>query len=318
MTKTSDEPDNVNEQLAKLLEKQISLSEWLAGISHKATEKIRAEDNEKRETLRQLNEIVSLPYDAPMKQFVSADELTGNNPEFENFLCENGDRHCALRLVPLEKNLPKLRMRGRTVAGAMDWFREQKIDTAKYRVDFMSHPVGEAINSTIFVIRKNGVFGEIIRGGHDQLSQGFYRNDNRPSTFSFNFKTWEIASDDEELLASAKKIVELLKINNAAKRKKLSEKFNAEFANNYLCGYFETVDNEGLQFLDWSRSLGKIYEDFVVKIEKNTAVKSNAKVLHGRAASTGIVSGPVKIVESATDDFSDGAVLVAEVTTPDL
>jgi phosphoenolpyruvate synthase/pyruvate phosphate dikinase len=310
-----------SEQMAKLYKKQISLTEWFANIKHRDTEKIRAEDNDKRETLRQLNQIISLPYDGPMKQFASAADLDENNPEFAEFLRDFGNRHCALRLIPLDKNLPKLRMRGQTVRDVMNWFAEQKIDLAKYRADFMHHKDSHTW-STIFVINQHGIFGEIIAGGHDQLTQGFHRGEAKSYEFAYDFSSWQVQPRNGGgggYLSKVKEIVAFLLVNNAHKRAQLSQQFGATFAHNYLCGYFETVQaaDDDTEFCDYSRELGKLYQDFTVNLSENRP-SDNQQVLRGRGASAGIVRGTARIINSPDDEFLDGAILVARVTTPDL
>jgi len=70
--------------ITKLYKKQISLTEWFENIKHSDTEALREEDNEKRERLRVLNEIIDLPYDKPY-QF-SALDIAEKNESFLNFL----------------------------------------------------------------------------------------------------------------------------------------------------------------------------------------------------------------------------------------
>jgi phosphohistidine swiveling domain-containing protein len=309
------QPADDSQRSAELYKKQISLTEWFANISYADTEKIRAEDNEKRETLRELNQIIGLPYDAPMAQFASAAELADKNPQFAKFLREHGDDHCALRLIPLNPQLPKLRMRGRTVRSAMDWFDEQKINPDDYRADFMRH-AGHAKWSAIFVANQHGVFGEVISGSHDQLTQGFYHDGALPHQFGFNFHEWTMAPADPDAPAHAQKIVNFIKVDDAKKRAKLRDKFGAKFAHNYLLGYFETIQNVGcdVEFCDFSRSLGDIYRDFCLDLSDETA----KEILHGRGAAAGVARGKVHLVQNADDDFADGEVLVAPMTTPDL
>ena len=127
-----------DEQLAELLKTQKSLTEWLEDIKHKDVEAIRREDNDKRERLKVLNKVIDLPFDKPT-QFQGTD-LASKTPALNDYLENHGEELCALRLIPNQNGLPKLRMRGKTVKDAYQWFLEQDVDPTKYRADFIPHP----------------------------------------------------------------------------------------------------------------------------------------------------------------------------------
>lgn len=300
-----------DEKLAELLKTQKSLTEWLEDIKHKDAEAIRREDNDKRERLKSLNRVINLPFDKPT-QFEAGD-LETKTKTFQKYLKEHGNELCALRLIPKEDGLPKLRMRGKTVNGAYGWFKEQEIDPTKYRADFIPHEE-HSTWSTIFIVNKHGIHGEIIRGGHHQLTQGFH-DSGAPMVFSYNFKKWMIYPEDKKALMYLKKTVDYLLVPNEAKRKKLQNGLNAIFVNNYLEGYFETADSLkfGTWFLDYSPALGKIYEDMVIKIPANGTAN-----ISGLIGSSGKAEGVVQIVNPDKLDvaFPDGGILVCEVTTP--
>lgn len=99
--------------LTKLYKTQISLTEWFERSGHGLTSELRIEDNEKRERLRVLNEIIGLPFDKQV-QFPAV-EVASLSERFKQFLATEGDRLCAIRLVPTDPSLPKLRMRGHTI-----------------------------------------------------------------------------------------------------------------------------------------------------------------------------------------------------------
>src|SRR3989344_3062752 len=103
--------------LAELYKTQISFTEWFAGINHQRTTEMRAEDNTKRDRLRILHELIGLPFDEP-HEFL-ATELTLPSTRFKQFLAEHGHERCALRLIPQDPTLPKLRLRGKTVQEVM-------------------------------------------------------------------------------------------------------------------------------------------------------------------------------------------------------
>ena len=304
--------------LAKFYKTQISLSEWFANAGHDDMERFRVEDNEKRERLRVLEEILGLPFDKP-KQF-SARDIADKTEELEKFVAEHGDELCALRLIPLESDLPKLRMRGVKVKDVLDWFVEQNVDPDKYKADFVPHT--ESLKrSTIFVVNSKGIFGEFIDGMHAQLTQGFY-NEQKPIQFGYSFDTgkWWLSEDDVEVLNYLKDIVGRLKVEEVDKKEQLAKRLESQFANDYLKGYFETGYSEefGLWYFDYNRILGEMYEDFLVG--QLAVAEDDSKQLRGRVGSPGKAKGKVRIVkleQLGKIELEEGEILVCDMTTPD-
>src|SRR3972149_8822519 len=179
--------------IKKFYERQISLTEWFESLDYKSKTEFRVEDNEKRERLRFLKEVIGLPFDQPV-QF-DATDLSLNTKKFEKYFQKHSEEYCALRLIPKDPKLPKLRMRGLIIRKAYEWFKEQEIDHTKYRAEFLPHSE-RPLWSTIFVVNKNGIFGEIIRGMHNQLTQGLF-DKNKPILFSYNFKKLLISTQEE-------------------------------------------------------------------------------------------------------------------------
>lgn len=294
---------------------QKSLTEWLEDINHVDAEAIRQEDNDKRERLAVLHEIIGLPFDKPV-QF-AATELATPSAAFKKYLHEHGEDLCALRLIPKKEKLPKVRMRGKTVAGAYEWFKTLDIHPEDYRADFLGQ---EKISrwATVFIINKHGILGEVIYGKHFQLTQGFHETD-KPKVFRYDFKTWDIHPANDEALAHVQMLAEHLHIGSAQQRTKITKQLGSTFTNNYLEGYFETVDSEdfGTWFLDYSPALGKMYADAVI----NSQASSDTALVSGQTGSPGKAEGVVRIVtpEQLDDpnlDFADGSILVCPVTTP--
>lgn len=299
-----------DKKLTKLLKTQKSLTEWLQDIKHKDAEAIRREDNSKRERLKVLNKVIGLPFDEPT-QFEASDLQTGSE-RFKKYLKEHGDELCALRLLPKQDGLEKLRMRGKTVSGAYEWFLEQKIDPTKYKADFIPHAT--ATWSLIFIINQHGIQGEIIRGPHTQLTQGFHDTVN-PLIFKYDFKKWQLSSEDDESLAYLEKLMTHLHIPNKKTQYVLRQKLAATFAKNYLEGYFEAYESDkfGTWFIDYSKILGKMYEDMIVRTDVNSSA-----VVAGQTGSPGKAEGPVCIVDpdNLEVDFPGAGILVCSVTTP--
>ena len=296
--------------LTKLYKKQISMTEWFENIKHKKTESLRKEDNEKRDRLKELNEIIDLPYDKPFS-FLAID-LVNKNEKFSRFLEKHGEELCALRLIPLEKGLPKLRMRGHKIKDVMNWFKEQKIDVKKYKADFVPH-LESYLWSSIFIVNSKGIFGEVIKGGHYQLTQGFY-DSGKPIAFAYDFNELELSDEDSEARSHIKEIINRIFVGDLQKKEKIKERLNGLFCNNYLKGYFETVKSveEGLWFIDYNQTLSDLYDGFLPVFKLN-----EESLLKGRGVSSGRVTGRVRLVNYDVLDVSSDEILVCDMTTPD-
>ncbi len=313
-------------------DKQISVTEWFEQINHKDTSSLRLEDNEKRERLGVLNEVIGVPFDKAV--IFEATEISSDpgdySHRFKEYLKEHSEDLCALRLIPKESHLPKLRMRGRKVKDVLDWFKEQKINSEQYRADFIPHP-RETLWSTIFVVNQQGIFGEIVHGPHNILTQGFYQGA-QPLFFSYNFKEWKLG--DSAAMQHLHLILEKIKVNRDNEII-LRQKLGATFAQGYLCGYFETTFSEeyGLWFIDYNRILGEMYSEFSlsitdsslfnkydggiekVGIEKQDSIE-NHPLVSGLPAYSGKVLGKVRIVKDEKSSFEDGEILVCVMTSP--
>lgn len=301
-------------KVEELLKTQKSLTEWLEDIKHKDAATFRKEDNEKRERLRFLNELIGVPYDKPT-QF-EASQLSLNNPEFARYVHEHGEELCALRLIPKVDGIPKLRMRGRTVRGAFDWYVEQKIDPAKYRADFIPHPPDYSW-ATIFVVNEQGIQGEIIYGGHHQLTQGFHDNTS-PMVFKFDYKNWHITPFNKDALKYLQNLAQYIYVKDVAVQKEVTARLGSSFAHNYLTGYFESTDSSlGTWFIDFSHMLGQMYADMSIRTE--TRIQDNSIIVRGQTGSPGSSKGVVVIVDknNIPKTIPEGSVLVCQVTTPD-
>ncbi len=297
---------------AKLYSTQISLSEWFERIAHKDSEKLRQEDNDKRDRLELLNEIIELPFDKQVK--FKATDLSNKTPEFLKYLDEHGKELCALRLIPNDPKLPKLRTRGDTVLDSFKWFAEQKINYEDYRAEFIPHSEPQ-LWSTIFIVTLGGIFGEITRGGHYQLTQGFY-DEGEPISFYYDFKHWTISHSDPKIEEYLKGVISKIKVLDIKDREVLVEKLDVKFSNYYLQGYFETVDTKdfGLWFVDYNRILSEMYSGF---IPQNQPIEGN--FLSGKVGSSGKAIGKVKIILSKNLNgqiLGGNEILVTDMTTP--
>ncbi len=305
--------------LADLYKKQISLSEWFADINHVDTEAFRTEDNWKRERMGELAEYIPFPFDTPTTFILS--DVVKRTAVFQEFFTARGNELCALRLIPKKEDLPKLRMRGMTVKDSVEtWLVEQNIeDPDVYQADFVPHP-SDHLWSTIFVVTSKGIIGEIIRGGHNQLTQGFHDDGVEPIRFRFDFTILETNPKNAEAEAHLQEIFQYVHVTDKQIQNKITHTFGINFSHEYLMGYFETVSStdHGLWFIDWNRVLGSMYTDFWAPISTNTNIAGD--VLSGSVGCEGRATGMVRVVHpndvtSAT--FNEGDILACLMTGPE-
>lgn len=298
--------------------RQISLSEWFEKIDFKNKKEFRKEDNEKRERLQVLQDELGLPFDKPTK--FKATHLRDKTNNVQKYLEEHQDELCALRLIPLQSDLSKIRMRGLSTEDAMKWFEEQDIDEEKYRAEFIPHS-DNPIWSTIFVVNENGIFGEIIRGPHDQLTQGFYRKDYTPISFVYDFNKLKLEQKNKKAKKHLEDVIDYLYIPDEETKEKLEDRLNSNFAQDYLTGYFETTSSEefGLFFIDYNRVLGEIYNYYFFS-KKNDESTDKHKQIKGKTGHPGLAQGKVKIVkpnELSKIELNEVEILVCKMTTPE-
>lgn len=298
--------------LSEIYTTQKSLTEWLEDIKHADVSELRAEDNEKRERLRVLNELIGIPFDRPVK--FSARDISENTPVHAKYVAEHGDELCALRLIPLDKALPKLRMRGQSVREVQAWFREQDIELEQYRGEYMPHS-NNATWSTIFVVHEKGITGEIIRGRHSQLTQGIYDGEQRPITFYYDWERWFIEPRDDEARSEIEKIVSYLRVDETL-HTKLHDQLGSAFTHGYLKGYFETSDSPefGLWFIDYAPKMGEM-----IGVLENPQSHEKQALVSGQVGCAGRAMGEVRLVgkDGRDEEFPNGAVLVCLLTTPE-
>ena len=315
----------------------------------------RKEDNDKRERLAVLNDLFGLPFDQPT-QFPAV-EVANSSPRFVEFLQNRGEELCALRLIPIDPALPKLRTRGASIAESMKWFALQEIDPEQYKADFVPHPA-DHVWSTIFVVNQHGAFGQIVAGSHNQLTQGFYDEGIEPITFSWNGESIDSNPKNTDAEAHLLDVIGMLRVIDPAVHEKLEADFGAKFFGEYLCGYFETASSKqfGTWFIDWNRILGEAYANEITderffllrqgfgehvacaqndgeeRIQtiivdgKEPSVILNEREgslvgrLRGQIGSRGSVTGKARVIRAADiagADIGVGDILVTDMTTPD-
>ncbi|KKW42919.1 MAG: pyruvate water dikinase [Candidatus Magasanikbacteria bacterium GW2011_GWA2_56_11] len=285
-----------------------SLTEWLQKIGHRDAEAFRAEDNAKRDRLEVLYQTIGLNYDRPER--LTARDITDRTPRFAEVLKSHGDRPTALRLIPYNPELPKLRVRGKTLKENLIWFSEQAIDPDQYRVEVIPHPDGITPYAAIFLINDHGAYGEIVPGWHWQLTQGI--NDHAIVSFAHDFSRCQLSEPDPDIQNVAQSALDAVKVADPGLRAKLQKSVAAEFTpSGHIKGYFEFVvlPSGEIQFIDYNRLLYTLLKD------ARAALPESAGDLTGICACPGMVEGRVRVVtDPITADFNDGDILVCPMT----
>lgn len=306
-----------DKELAELLKKQISLTEWLQGVDADYIDSFREEDTKKRKTLGEIANIISWPVEHNVT--FEASDVSSRLGLFNEFLSMNQENLYAMRLLPKKAGLEKLRLRGVSLADLMDWFDELEIDHEQYEVNLIDHP-SDCRWATIFFVNHYGIHGEMIYGGHHLLTQGFH-GENIPIQFHYEFKTnqWQLSEMNQSALTYLKQMIQHIHITDKAKREQLSKQYGATFENDYLVGYFETADSSlGTWFIDYNQTLGKKLSEVSFKNMEYKNISQSEIALRGRSGSPGKASGKVRIIENPDDNaFKAGEVLVCRFTSPD-
>ncbi len=290
---------------------QPSLTEWFHAIGNEADSKaIREEDNSRTERFITLYETFGFPYDRP--EVLPAIELAQQSPAFKKVFDKWADLPSAIRLVPTKPGLPKLRDRRQILRNCYEkWFLRQQINYGDYLAEiYRHHEIKEW--STTFIVTKDGIFGEIIRGSASQLTQG--ETLNPIYQFNYNFSNWLWAEENTEAQKMMKKIIALVYVPEINKQKILKNKMNVACFNNYVSGYFEatTLPDGTIFFIDYNRIMPKYIPK--IMISKNKATNDELK---GMVVSPGKAIGKVVIANEENlgeVKFDDGDILVCDVT----
>ncbi|MFA5946079.1 MAG: PEP-utilizing enzyme [Patescibacteria group bacterium] len=288
---------------------QPSITEWFSAIGNEAeASAFREEDNKKVDRLESLFQEIGLPYERP--EAFEAVELTECSPRFADVLAQKGDELCAIRLVPKDSSLPKLRQRGLPLKETYEnWYKKQDIEPAKYTAFVCPHADALLWAST-FVIGYEGIIGEIVHGGHSQLTHG--ESKETVYRFSYDWNNWQWSESSVEAEAEVNRTLELLLVKNPDVQHSLKEKLGVEFVKGYLVGYFETTvwpDNK-VYFIDFNRVLQKLVS---LPLHSDT----NDTERWGATAFGGIARGTVRIVTEASLEsalFESGDILVCDNT----
>lgn len=292
---------------------QPAMTEWLAAIGNaEESERFRAEDNTKAERLEVLYQEIGLAYERPVK--FDAVDLLHRNKEFQQYLSDHGHELCAIRLVPKDHALPKIRQRGLSLEESFEhWFLQQAIDYNRYWAYIFPH--SETLNwSAIFVVKPEGIFGEIVRGLHNQLTQGVMAN--TPYQFIYDFSNWHWSEPDREAEERLKIMLTMIRVADPSVQKKLHTSLGSTFSHNYLEGYFETTvwPDSKTYFIDYNRVLSA---HLPMPEISQAPTSPTVGLVRGVCAHPGIVKGSVVVVQPEqinTLDFPEGSILVTDNT----
>lgn len=291
---------------------QPSLTEWFESIGESKNARIiKNEDNSKHQRLEMLKKEINLPYISPKR--VEALDLLNPTPEIAKILKNKGKEFCAIRLVPKNTNLPKLRKRGLTLQKCYtSWFLKQKINFKDYYAEICPHS-DVTLWSIVFIVNKQGIFGEIVQGHGFQIIHGDAKS--IIYHFSYDFNSWQWSKYNPEIAGYVKRAVKNLLVKNPATEKNLKDKLNAKIFNNYLGGYFEVAvwpDKKGY-FFDYNRLL----PNYISASKIGIVNPSNVNILEGLAAFPGLVAGKIKKVavkDLTSVKFNKGLILVTSNT----
>lgn len=305
--------------MSKLKLNKKSLEDMMQEVGSDLSERVQQEAKLRSPNLEFLNQEIGLPFPKPTS-FKSSD-LLENSKKWQDFYNERSTELCNLRLLP-KKGSGVLRKRviGKTLEEHLEWFKSDFEQHQKYDPLIVPFIVTKKW-STIFVVNKKGIFGEIISGNHTQLTQG-HRDigGGEPTSFSFDYNNLVLRPHDK----GAKKHLEIIlggiKVNDVNKQDKIKERLSVEFYDGYMSGYFETVQSvDGITtwYIDHSVVLGEEYSDYSIDLKEDS---SEGYLLNGMVASEGVYSGKVRIVkldEVKTAEFDNGDILVCDMTSPD-
>lgn len=289
---------------------QPSITEWFeAAGTDVDLNAFRTEDFGKIGRLEILYQTIALPYERP--ESFPARELKEKSPAFVKILEERGNDLCAIRLVPVRPELPKLRQRGLTILDCYEnWFLKQDINLDEYTAFVCPHSE-TLLWSATFVVNEEAIFGEIVEGLHSELTHGDTKS--TVYKFRFDFQNWQWSEENSEAKKRIEQMLALMCVENEDVQNNLRSTLNAKFSHDYIQGYFEaTVWPKGnIYIIDYNRLLPSFIPTPAPFVE------SLSHDLKGYAVYPGVVVGRVVKVRAesiAAVDFEEGAILVCDNT----
>ncbi|MCA9349941.1 PEP/pyruvate-binding domain-containing protein, partial [Candidatus Saccharibacteria bacterium] len=241
----------------QIVGRQKSLTEWLSDLSHQATATFRHSDSRKRDRLDLLNQFGQMPIEQTWEfEAILAQELSDDLAEFYQ---EHQDKPVAFRVIPKNPSDQKFRIRGITLKQAInDWLPNHRLNLDRYTLQIGLHPTNNIYAITL-VVQGESIIGEIIRGGHHQLTQGFYTS-SQPINFSYIIPpgTLTLSLEDPEIRDTLSEIIKVISLDsNDQLIEQLIDRLNATVVRTdqkqFIEGYYEAQISElGLQIIDFN------------------------------------------------------------------
>lgn len=293
--------------------KKSSLADWFIIAGSEKSSSIVLEDSAKSDRLKQLNNVIDIPI-LKSKSF-EVDDVLNNVKMFRSF--ENSHRleKYSIRANPKKTQDPILRNRNLYIEELVLWLKKQTFLASKYTIEFVPHINNQ--HAISLVINQVGIFGEITKGSHHQLTQGHNIKKNSVA-FSYDFRSWKYSSENNDLLPLIRKCVNFLSVD-AYLQKILEKKLESTFKEKYLCGYFEAIfdKDKNIWFIDYNRLL----QDSFVVTEFLADIGNDSNIMvTGLTAHPGKITGTARIVDLDNfidSSFVEGNILVCETTSTD-
>jgi phosphohistidine swiveling domain-containing protein len=289
-----------------------SLADWYLKSDMPNSDFIIEEDGTKGIRLSLLKKLMELP--VLETHYFDIEEILEDHQIFMDFKNLAGKSPFSIRATPNNLNESILRNRNFDIDYLVKWLLTQNVALSEYSIEFSPHKTNNW--STIFTISENGIIGEAIKGGLNQLTQGFSaEKENKPIFFKYDFEGWEFSKRDETINTLIKYTVNYLFIESKNTQIKLNKIINCTFHKNYLNGYFEAVITKDLSvwFIDYNRVLTNQIDLPIIP-----STVGDDYLVKGQTGSKGIKVGRVVIVlENEIDSvkFQEGDILVTKNTS---
>ena len=170
------------------------------------------------------------------------------------------------------------------------------------------------------MVNDDAIFGEVIRGMHNQLTQG--NTESEPVRFHYDFSKWRWSKEDRAARDQVERMIHHVWVADASAQGALREKLDAKFSHDYLTGYFETtiwpsakVPDGMIHFIDYNRFLAARIPTPSDDAVEHSGASEN--FLRGMPAHAGRASGRVVLVDESTVsdiEFPQGSILVCDNT----
>jgi len=269
----------------------------------KNTEDLIFEDRTKYDRLEILSSLTGIQCNIPIYKLKTADILSGK-------IKINFKGRCGWRLIPTKNSLPKLRTRGKSMVANNRWLKKENINPQFYPLIEIIPHYNQIINSGIFVIDENKIFGEIVSGDLWQLIYGTATT-NSSFHFLYDFKKWTFSRRNSLAEKIIKKLVKQLKIESKEVKREIKKQLNGQLNNfGFIKGYYEfRAWKDKILLVDYDRILYKLFDKHLL-VDK--------LYLKGSCISQGKSSGKIKIITNPKkQSVSKNDIILCPIITVD-